>query len=226
MTDQHSRQELDLPSPGSPTQLDTRVLKYAREQAPAIRSYLPPAWLSGAAAASVVVVAVLLVYPQPWDKVTNPNKLAREELIVRESFADEDAPPADQNTRARAELRSLSAIGQTAGLTLTQDIPNSAAPPPKAKKHTSLAFKSEPILAEKTSATDLLSTDAIAGPALPPLDEQAIRDSLIEIKKLLSTGDTEQAEQSWLALKHRCPCCDLPAELNEAMALYLPIETE
>ena len=162
------------------------------------RSYLPPAWLSGAAAASVVVVAVLLVYPQPWDKVTNPNEVQIEELVENESFADEDASPAaktkplpDPNREAKTELRMVGATGQAAELMQSQAAP--------------------------------MSADAIAS---PPLDEQTIRDSLIEIRTLRSSGNAEQAEQSWVALKHRCPSCALPAELDEAIALYLPKEAE
>ena len=52
---------LDLPSPRSPRELDEKILRYAREQAPEPERRGLPVWVTGLATASIAGVALLLV---------------------------------------------------------------------------------------------------------------------------------------------------------------------
>ncbi|MEH6517584.1 MAG: hypothetical protein V7742_12930 [Halioglobus sp.] len=220
MTDEQAKQGLNLPSPGSPSHLDEKVLQYAREQAPTRRSYLQPVWLRSMAAASVVVVAVLLVYPQQLDQVTPPIEI--EEIVVRESALLDDGPAA-----ARAPERDGNYMAQQAMMSKASQADDSsselrmraaASPQPKLKRELAATSADSQVLAEKEVAPEMLIADAVP----TPLDEETIRDILTEIEGLLSAGKTEQVEKAWLALKNRCPGCELPETLEEAITLYLP----
>ena len=52
--------KLDLPSPRSPRDLDEKILRYAREHAPAPERRGRPAWVAGLATASIAGIALLL----------------------------------------------------------------------------------------------------------------------------------------------------------------------
>jgi hypothetical protein len=62
---------LDLPSPGSPRELDEKILRYAREQAPEPERSSLPFWVKGLATASIAGVALLLVQSQ-WPGSSSP----------------------------------------------------------------------------------------------------------------------------------------------------------
>jgi hypothetical protein len=202
MTDQQAKQGLDLPSPGSPSHLDDKILQYAKERAPERRSYLQPVWLRSMAAASVVVVAVLLVYPQQLDQVTRPIEI--EEIVVSESALLDDAPAAarapQRDENYMAEQAMVNKAGRAEKSSSELRMRAAASPQPKLKRE--------------------LAAGAVSSP--PPLDEETIRDTLADIEELLSAGKTEQAEKAWLALQNRCPDCALPKTLEEALVLYLP----
>jgi hypothetical protein len=211
MTDQRTEQGLDLPSPASPSHLDEKILRYARKRAPERRSYLQPVWLKSMAAVSVVVVAVLLVYPQQLDQVTRPIEI--EEIVVSESELLDDAPAsaaaailapdrsADFDVNRATARKSMQAMESSS----EQRMRATVSPQHEAKKEVD---------------SDML----LAGTAapLPPMDEQTIRDMLADIEELLNAGKTEQAEKNWLALQNRCTGCALPETLEEAIELYLP----
>ena len=222
MTDQQGKQDLDLPSPGSSSHLDEKILQYAREQAPERRSYLQPVWLRSMAAASVVVVAVLLIYPQQLDRTTR--SIGIEEPMVSESERLDDAPAA-----ARAPERSKSFMAEQAMVNKATRAEEpvselrmgaAASPLSKLKRELGATSADTQVLATKEVDREILAADAVHSP--PPLDEETIRDTLAHIEESLNAGHTKQAEKDWRALQERCTGCALPKTLEEAIALYLP----
>ena len=222
MTDQQAKQGLDLPSPGSPSHLDDKILQYAKERAPERRSYLQPVWLRSMAAASVVVVAVLLVYPQQLDQVTRPIEI--EEIVVSESALLDDAPAAarapQRDENYMAEQAMVNKDGRAEKSSSELRMRTAASPQPKLKRELATTSTDTQVLAEKELDSEILA--AGAEPSPPTLTEETIRDTLADIEELLSAGKTEQAEKAWLALQNRCPDCALPKTLEEALVLYLP----
>ena len=224
MTDQQSKQSLDLPSPGSPSHLDEKILQYARERVPERRRYLQPVWVRSMAAASVVVVAVLLIYPQQLDRGPSPFEI--EETVISESELFDDAPAAaavrapeqdaDFDVNRAAAKKSIQAVESS----FEQRARTSVSLQPKPKREPTAISADVQALAEKEVASDMLAGGVAPPPT--PLDEQTIRGTLADIEALLLAGNTEQAEKDWLALQDRCPGCSLPATLEEAIALYLP----
>ena len=92
--------KLPLPSPRSPSELDKKILAYAKQQIPEKKPYRPPLWLSGMATASVIAIAIFIAIPdQPPTLLPTPRsavmeKPAKVEMLMQQSARKQSAPVA------------------------------------------------------------------------------------------------------------------------------------
>ena len=206
--------KLPLPSPRSSDELDERILRAARERAPASGSQRQPWWLAGAATASVLVIAVTMSLNE------SPSFDASEESAT--VTAARASAPAQKMKRERSETLEMSA---------SMEMSDQAAAQPAAARmgiaSDSLAEEavSEYALAPANSApapeAQIARKSAQAAPELNPTNTpRGLPEQLQVLSDLVRQGEQEQAQINYEALKKSCRDCDLPEKLEQAIAKY------
>ena len=91
--------KLPLPSPRSSSELDKKILAYAKQQLPEKKPYRPPLWLSGMATASVIAIAILIAIPDQPPALPAPPRSAatkepvkKVEMLMQQSARKQSAP--------------------------------------------------------------------------------------------------------------------------------------
>jgi len=200
--DEHDllQDELPLPSPRSPGELDDKILSYSRSMAPTQQPWLQRHWAAGLATAGVLVLALFITVPkQPVPGVGPLPDRALEETSFSSAAKRSKAAPA-----AVRELRMLQERDEAA-------VAEDAAEPLPAKS---------PILQAEMMASDTMpaarAKQAAAGLALPA-EREGILHRCIE---LMQAGDTEQARALYGELRTQCPECALPDTLEQAISQF------
>jgi hypothetical protein len=186
---QHNGDRLPLPSPRPSTGLDQKILAYARDRAPEPVRRWPPAWTAGLATIAVVAVAILIALPpQP------------EQELARKADQGRAAPSAPAPVSARRYLEQQAQGLQMEAPGELSSMADSAGAPLKSR------------LAEAPESAPA----AAAGPVRPG-DEASLAAHLATIAALLQSGDAAAAGEAYSALRDRCPDCELPDSLQQAL---------
>jgi len=192
----NNQQELPLPSPRSPRELDNRILNHARESAPPKQGANPLTWASGVATAAVLVVAVYLV------------NLTDTGTVAQSPVADAVQEDESAGAAASAELAEIS----TARI--------QAEPRPKLKM--SAEAPSDTDLAARDVAEEIETAAAAAPPATGARAHSpgpGVNKALLRLQELVAADKLEQAEQEYAELRRSCADCDLPENLDKALAM-------
>jgi hypothetical protein len=205
--------KLPLPSPRSSSELDERILRAARERAPASRPQRQPWWIAGAATASVLVIAVTMSLTEP------PSFDGSEESAT--VTAVRASAPAQKMKRERSEMLEMSARREMSDHAAAQ--PAAAARMGVASDSLAEEAVSEYALAPATLAPEakIARKSAQAAPEFNlSITPQGLSEKLQTLSELVRQGEREQAQLEYEALKKSCPDCDLPEELDQAIAKY------
>lgn len=205
-----------LPSPVSPPDLDERILRAAREQAPVPPSARQPWWLAGVATASVLVIAVTVAIQSPPPV---SQSLEETEPATKKEMALMADAPADS-----AMSKQKRAHKQSADMEMSAH----AAPSPAASR---LGVASESIVEkvsreraeaseERTSLASADKLDLSAGTLQDTLSSEKLSEQIQVLAGLLSGGEEDQARQGYVTLGENCGCT-LPKTLEEAISQYL-----
>jgi hypothetical protein len=192
--------ELGLPGPRSPAELDRKVLRYARSRAP--EPSPRPArllwWGSGLATASVAALALLIALPQGGG---NPAGLRGETphqaLPANGAGSGAESPPA-----AGLEAPAAGLKAPAAGL----NQPAAAPAIPRPQREPPGTVDDAPEL-----SADTLPDAAGRGSA---------GAELARLARLLAAGSETGARDGYRALRARCPQCELPPTLEQALAQH------
>ncbi len=211
--------KLPLPTPRSPRALDDRILEVAREYAPKSRPRRQPWWMAGAATASVLVIAVMLVQPQ------RPSSIDESEMEVMPAAARDSAMgSAAPETNAINELKVKRSPRSEMDSEL-ESVDRASSQPASSAPVATGDFFDEEIAAEqsnlalparKTRANSPLGPKSEQG--LMPLTDTELREELRMLAKLFQQGDKNEANERYERLKQRYPDHDLPETLEEALA--------
>lgn len=181
-----------LPSPRSPQRLDDKILAHARENAPDRTGSWRPAWTGGLATAAILVVAVYLTQ---LTNVDQPAPLPNSIPVTEEAAAPaaaamkmQRAKPA-QSADYAVERETAEAAGQARESSLASDAADTAYS----------ARAPQPEAKPKKTVTQDLSAE------------------LTRLRELLASGELEQAQAEYEALRKSCPDCMLPLTLEQAL---------
>lgn len=205
-----SAEGLELPAPRSPRDLDEKILRYARAQAPARQHRRQPGWLAGLAFASLAGVALLLVFPH------RPGEIEQLPLAPREPASPSPgSPPAAAADAADAALGG-SAAGRGPNLSL-QRLPAAGAPAATSAAKLERARGAAVADGVREAETPEPASDE-AG-----LADETIKRELRTIAALLAAGEQGEAQSAYAQLRASCGHCELPDSLAEALARWLPV---
>lgn len=191
------RDKLPLPSPGSPRELDEKILAHARANAPAGKRAGPLAWGGGLATASILVVAVYLTNLTGSNDPAAPARVPAAEEV---SLQPENAPAAPAAMKMQARSRASDEASLAADYADT--IEDLTAETEASEGHAA-ALPANHLKAEADTA------------AIEPL----IRDRLEQFRAMLQRGQEEQARLEYAALRDSCDC-KLPQTLEQALARF------
>ncbi len=187
--------QLPLPSPRSPAELDQRILAHARDNAPVKTRSSALGWTGGAATAAALVLAVFLTRTADIDRAVPPRAL-------------EETPAA---TEALSEALRQRAGAEPAG---------GAAAPVESSARKALA-DFDAVREQTGTAPAAESPAALATGIVAKNDESAalesLRDALQRLRQLLDEGDTDSARQGYADLRKACGECGLPETLEQAL---------
>jgi hypothetical protein len=208
--EQRPKGELPLPSPRSPDGLDQRILAYARDNAPRSRPLLRPAWMTGAATACVLVVALL---------VGGPQQQAPLESEARKSEAVGEAPlpatPAAAPTAQRAGGAQLEATAPAASARAAHKLAGDR----DTRNYSELSQAAADAGLQDLPAAQEEAADMPSDPQ-PVGEPQWLAARIHEIALQLENGNQQAARDAYRALRQQCPDCQLPETLEEALAAY------
>jgi hypothetical protein len=182
------RQLGELPSPRSPTDLDDKILSYAKEHAPARRKWLQPAWATGLAAAAIAGVAVFVTVPQ--QQVPATLEAHKEVMAPVQTPAPAEAKMENRAMMKMSRRRPEASAGAMGGAMEMEEI------------------------ASFDSAMDM---EAPALAAAVPQTENDVQTVLLQCKEWVGSGEIEKAEALYRDLQARCSDCGLPETLSEAL---------
>ena len=189
------RDTLPLPSPGSPRELDDKILAHARANAPAGKRAGPLAWGSGLATASILVVAVYLTN---LTGSNDPAAPAQAPVAEEVSLQPENAPAAPAAMKMQARSRAADEASLAADYADT------------VKDLTTETGASEGHAGAMPANDQKAEADAAV--IKPP-----IRDRLEQFRAMLQRGQEEQARMEYAELRDSCDC-KLPQTLEQALA--------
>ncbi len=195
-SDRPEQEQLPLPKPRSPAELDRKILAYASAQAPRRRRVLQPWFTGGLATAALLVVAVLIIPTEQPGRESSPAGLATERLEADARSASPASEPAagaaptlpDRDYRARSESARMISADQA--------------------------------LEKQRPQREELRAGAAAPGATT--DRERVLQALPGLARLMEQGEAGRAQQAWDELLSRCPDCDLPRQLTEALAQFPP----
>jgi hypothetical protein len=187
-----SREDLPLPTPTSPRELDDRILSYARRNAPERRAFFP-GWAAGLATVSVVLLTVIIVEPQR-----------------QQPAAPELSPAAGQSAPepATAKRNTVTAPSPERRQSAARDLENATE---------AEAGVSARTLADAPRAAALVPEESAA--ESPP---DSLAENLARCAELLEAGEEARAREQYQRLRSDCRECDLPQTLEQALEQYPP----
>jgi hypothetical protein len=202
--------KLPLPSPRSSDELDERILRAAREQAPISRPQRQPWWLAGAATASVLVIAVTMT----WTELA-PFNASEENAAASAAKASIQVNKLKRESSEMAEMDASMEMSDQA-----------AAKPAAARMGLSSDAMNEEMISEKALAPTVRAPEVresaqAAAELQRPTSPPTLIEQLQMLSELVRQGEEEKAQIDYEALKKACPDCDLPEKLDQAIAKYL-----
>jgi len=217
---------LPLPSPRSPSQLDEKVLAYARAHAPRKRFPLQPAWAAGLATTGVIVLALFITLPQQPVPSVAPEPSGP--VMMASPAADTDAESkralakaaAKEKPAARIARKDMPAAQMSRSVAVEQEIREEQVMADEAF----IQLPPQALGAAATPAQAALNADSAAPGATAPATEPTIQQQLQPYATLLQQGQEAKARAGYQALRASCTDCRLPATLEQALADYPPPE--
>jgi hypothetical protein len=187
------REQLPLPTPTSPQGLDDRILSYARRNAPERRAFFP-GWAAGLATVSVLLVAVIIMAPQP-----------------QQPAAPEPSPAAGQSavTPAAAKRNSMKAPGPERRKSTAHDL--------------EYAGEAEAGVSARAMADTPLAAALVREESATESPKESLAENLARCAELLEAGDEARAREYYQRMRTDCPKCDLPPTLEQALDRYPPV---
>jgi len=205
MSDSNLNKKLGgLPSPRSPSELDAKILSYAKEHAPQTQKSRQPLWITGMATAAIASIAVFITLPQ--QQAPTHSGATKEVTVPAARVLDQQNDTAD----TLVENRAVTKMQQR------EAMQKKSAP---ASTDMAAAAMSRPMEQEAAPRSGRTLERDMAQPTLTaaPETEQEVHHRLKRCHALLEEGDTAQAEECYHTLKARCSDCGLPETLVDAL---------
>ena len=183
--------QLPLPSPRSPRDLDEKILAHARINTPQKRATLSLGWISSMATAAVLVVAVYLT---TMTDTTREPALPAPAMLEEERAVAGAAAPASLQARAKRRTE----------ISAYQDLIDAA---PLEKEELRMSATAE--MAYANAAAHKAVADSPAA--------ENLQSMLEHLQALIDRGETDQARQQYQEFRNACSECRLPETLAQAL---------